>query len=445
LEGPVRPQAATSRQGKHRVLVLLAVVAVLASAGTAGYLVFRPRAAEIPTIPFDGLDAEVAANIEQARVDIKAKPRSADAWGHLGMVLFAQDMYAPCVEIFGEAERLNPRDARWPYFAGLALMFLEPEKGIVQLERAVRIAPKSFPLRLRLAEEYLKLQRIDEADALFRALFEENPHHARVLLGRGQILLRRGQWKETLVTLKAVADDPTARRSARVALAEAYARMGKAAEADAQRKRSEEVVGDLNWADPYLAEARALRTGLQPRIDEALDMMRKGQVQQAGELIGQVLSDHPDSDEAYLTLGRVLISSNQFNQAEAALRRAIELNPNLVDGHFLLGGIERLRNDWFAAEKRYLRAVELKPSNSEAQFFLGTCRLRLRNKVGAMTAFRDALRFQPDLGAAHLELGALLLEAGKSEEAIRHLDTAVRLDEKNERALGLLEKARARK
>ena len=29
-----------------------------------------------------------------------------DAWGRLGMVLFAQDMYADCLPIFEEAERM---------------------------------------------------------------------------------------------------------------------------------------------------------------------------------------------------------------------------------------------------------------------------------------------------------------------------------------------------
>jgi tetratricopeptide (TPR) repeat protein len=212
-----------------------------------------------------------------------------------------------------------------------------------------------------------------------------------------------------------------------------------------QRTRAESTPGDLNWADPILQLARVLRTGLQPRIDQALDMMRKGQRQEAGELINEVLRDHPRSDEALLTLGKILIQNNQFEPAEQALRRAIDINPQLVDGYFLLGGIDVvLRKDFAGAEKCFLRAIELKPSHAQAHARLGDCRLKQGNKPGAMAAFRDAVRYRPDMAHAHLELGALLLEAGKVEDAIRHLETAVRLEEKNERARDLLKKAQAK-
>jgi tetratricopeptide (TPR) repeat protein len=427
-------------------LLVLLTVLLLAGAGTVCYFIFRPQKAMIPQIPRDGLDAEVAAAIDRACADIGAKPRSANAWGHLGMVLFAQDMYTPSASVFAEAEKLNPRDPRWPYFGGLALMLEKPAEGIVRLERAVTLAPDDFSLRLRLAEEYMKLQRIDEADALFRQLFREAPSHARILLGRGQILSRRGGWQEAIEPLKAASEDPTARRSARVALSEAYARIGNAAESEEQRKRAESVPGDLNWADPILQQAKVLRTGLQPRIDQALDMMKKGQVQQAGELISEVLRDHPQSDEALLTLAKILIQGNQFEPAEQALRRAITINAQLVDGYFLLGGIDVvLHKNYISAEKHFRRSIELKPSHAQAHARLGDCRLKQGNKPGAMAAFRDAVRYRPDLAQAHLELGALLLEAGQIDDAIRQLETAVRLEETNERARGLLKEALAKK
>ena len=439
----IETRTGTPRRGGFRILVLLAIV-VLAGAGAVGYFAFRPRKVTLPVFPRDGLDAEVAALIETACAGIKSNPGSADAWGHLGMVLFAQNMYTPCIGVFAEAEKQDPRDPRWPYFGGLALMLERPKEGIVRLEHAAALAPGNFHVRLRLAEQYLKLQRIEESDALFSELSREDPAHARILLGHGQILSHRGRWQEALGPLKAAANDPTARRSARVALAEAHARMGNAAEAEAQRKLADTVAPDLDWADPFFDEASVFRTGLQPRIDLALDMMKKGQLREAHGLLIEVLRDHPQSDEALLTLAKVLIATNQLAPAENTLRHAIAINPRLIDGHYFLGQIAFLRTDFSAAEQHFRQTTELKPAYGQAHALLGECRLKQGNRPGAITAFRTAVRYLPDLAAAHIDLGALLLEDGKAEEARKHLEMAVRLDGKNERAHRLLEQARGK-
>jgi tetratricopeptide (TPR) repeat protein len=438
------PQAAAPAKGK-RLLLLLAAVLLLAGAAAGGYFAWRPRPPAVPAVPTEGLDAEVAAAINEARADVAARPKSAAAWGHLGLVLFAQEMYVPCVAPLAEAERLDPRDARWPYFRGLALVLHEPDEGIALLERAAKLAPDDLSVRLRLAEEYLKRDRTDEADALFRALLAEHPNNPRALLGHGQLLSRRGRWREAVVPLTEAAGHPTARRSARVALAEAYLRLGDGKAAEAERKRAAETPDELAWPDTFLAEARALQTGLQPRINLALDFATKGQIGEAAALAERVLRDHPGSDEAHLAMAKVLIQAGHFGGAENELRQALRLGPDLVEGHFLLAGVLTLRKDYPGAEREWRRTVALRPAYGLAHYHLGDCLLKQGKKPEALDAARAAVRCRPDLAVAQAQLGALLLEGGHVEEAVAHLDAAVRLDGQNEKARGLLEQARAKK
>jgi tetratricopeptide (TPR) repeat protein len=443
------PQVPARAKGK-RLLLLLLAAALLVGAAAGGYFAWRPRKPALPPIPAEGLDAEVAAAVAEARAGVEARPKSAAAWGHLGMVLFAQDMYVPCVPVLAEAQRLGPDNPRWPYFRGLALILEKPEEGLALLRRAADLAPEGLTpegltLHLRLAEESLKLDRTDEADALFRGLLVKHPNNPRALLGLGQVLVRRGRWQEALAPLKAAAEDQTARRSARVALAEAYLRLGETEEAAAEQKRAADTPNDLPWPDAFLAEARALRTGLQPRVDLALDLGARGQLREALTLAYEVLRDHPNSDEAHLTVAKLLIRAARYDEAEGELRQAIRLGPQLVEGHFLLAGVRMLRQDYPAAEAGFRRAVALKPAYGLAHHRLGECLLKQGKRAEALRAFRDAVRTRPDLAAAHLELGALLLEDGQVGEAVTHLDSAVRLDGKNERARRLLEQARAKK
>src|SRR5262249_53425502 len=180
---------------------------------------------------------------------VDAKPKSGRSWGHLGIVLFAQDMYTESAGCFAEAERLDPSDVRWPYFRGLALILQKPDEGIVALEHAAQVAPGNSTVKLRLAEEYLKLDRIDEAEAIYNELLAGRADNPRALLGRGQILSRRGKWKEAVEPLKSAAESPMARRSARVALAEVYQRLGETTAAEAERKRAADAPADVPWPD----------------------------------------------------------------------------------------------------------------------------------------------------------------------------------------------------
>ena len=362
------------------------------------------------------------------------------------MVLFAQNLYLDCIGVFAEAERLDPANARWPYFRGLALLLVRPEEeGLVALERASQIAPPSLHVRLRLAEQYLKYDRIDAADAVFLELLSEYPTNPRVLLGHGQILSRRGKWQDAVAPLRSAARHPTSQHEVHLALATAYFRLGKTAEAERENAIANAGPKDADWPDPFRAETRDLKTGLQPRIDETRQLLRERKVREAFMLIEDVLRDHPNSDEAYLTRAQAFMSANAFAEAEKDLKRAIELNPMLVNGHFLLGSTRVKFKDYDAAESSFLRAIELKPSYGMAHYALGDCRLKMGKTEKAMDSFRDALRFRPDLAAVHVELGDLLLKKGENEDAISHLEAASRLDPADKRARTLLEQARSPK
>jgi tetratricopeptide (TPR) repeat protein len=437
------PALPASAGGKRRRLAL-ALLLLATGGAVAGYLAWRPRAAPVPPISTEGMDSEMAAAIMKARAEVEAQPRSADAWGKLGMVLYAHSLYADAVPFLTEAERLDKADPRWPYLHGLAAIMSRDDEAIAYLERAVRLAPASVTTRLRLAEEYWNLERVDEAEVLFRALLEEDPANGRALLGHGRVLSRRGQWREALGPLALAAADPVARRSARIALAEAYLRLGDPAQAEAERRRAADGGPDIPWPDSIAAEAEQYQVGLEMRLQEALRLAESGQIDAALARVEQALRDHPDSDEAHVALARVLVRANRLDEAEKELRRAVALNPRLVDGHFRLGGVLMLRKQYAGAERSYRQAVALQPTHGLALYNLGECCLKLGRPADAIEAFRDATRAHPELAAAHLRLGELLLEAGKAAEAADHLEQATTLDTGNQQARNLLEQARQR-
>src|SRR4051812_13730878 len=101
----------------RRRLAALGIVVLL---GTGVAVWSWPRGRAVPPLPdLHGRDAEVVQLIEQTHREVLAEPRSASAWGRLGMVLRAHNFGAEANVCFAEAERLDPGEPRWPYFHGL--------------------------------------------------------------------------------------------------------------------------------------------------------------------------------------------------------------------------------------------------------------------------------------------------------------------------------------
>src|ERR1700678_1512991 len=75
----------------------------------------------VPLIPLNGLDADVRGAIQKARDEAVAQPKSAQATGHLGMVLEAHRLDQSAVLVYQRAVRLDPKDFSWQYYLALSL------------------------------------------------------------------------------------------------------------------------------------------------------------------------------------------------------------------------------------------------------------------------------------------------------------------------------------
>src|SRR5688572_23652755 len=211
----------------RRRWVLGVIVAAAAIAG-GGYLISRPRPPEPPAIDLAALDPEVAQAVRAAEDGVRSDPASADAWGELGIVLFAHSLYAESRVCFAEAERLAPTDYRWPYFQGLAYLPAEPDLAMPGLDRAVARCGQEVGPRVRRAEALLTLGRVEEAREVFEEVQRRPPGHPRAALALGQLAAQAGDWDRAVALLSPLTNDPNCRYAARTTLAEVAARRGDA-------------------------------------------------------------------------------------------------------------------------------------------------------------------------------------------------------------------------
>ncbi|HEX6822554.1 MAG TPA: winged helix-turn-helix domain-containing protein [Candidatus Sulfotelmatobacter sp.] len=105
---------------------------------------------------------------------------------------------------------------------------------------------------------------------------------------------------------------------------------------------------------------------------------------------------------------------------ESAARKALELDPNLDEAHVLLADVAQKQWRWTEAESEYRWALELSPNNSDAYAGLGgwlVCQGRLDEAVASVQHAREL----DSVGSATWELGWVLFQSRRYDEAVREL------------------------
>jgi tetratricopeptide (TPR) repeat protein len=419
------------RRRWYRSPVLPAVAAglVVLLLGVGVYSHLNPREPQPPLPDLEGLDPAIVAAVQTARATVLKSPRSAKAWGRLGMVLVVHEFRTEAQFCLAQAERLDPREPRWPYCQALGALFAkDQEAALPKLERAVALYGDDFDTpRVRLAEELLALERLDEAQAHFQHLLDVNPVHPRAHLGMARLACTRGDFPAGLEELRFALDDRRTQKAAHALLAEIRQRLGNQPEAEEALRRAAALPEDPSLPDPVNEEIIILRTGKVALIRLARQLSNLGRDEEALALLEQTVRDYPDADDAWLQLGKTLIKQKNPQAAEPALRRAADLAPGAHDNVFFWGVALLELRDLSAATPCFRRATELKPDFARGWYNLGFCLYYEDDPNGAIDAFRTALRYEPNMLEAHLNLGRVLAEKGRFPEALVHMRHAHQL------------------
>ncbi len=128
---------------------------------------------------------------------------------------------------------------------------------------------------------------------------------------------------------------------------------------------------------------------------------------------------------AWLSLAHVLEPAKP-DEAIAAYREAATLQPKDPEPHVAAGALLEKQNKFAEAENEYRQAVALDPS-SDAVIGLANLYMRGRRFPEAADYLRKLIATHPERADAHIQLGQILADEGKNDEAIAELQTGVKL------------------
>jgi len=310
--------------------------------------------------------------------EVRSKPRSGAAWGKLGLVLKAAGLRTEANSCFVQAEKLDAKDPRWPYF----------QNTIASLKRALsRAGLQEVFVRNRLGELHVEAGQWSEAEEHFRL--------AGNSLGLAQIAYGQSQWQNALTHLERARQNKCRATAATALLATVNLRLGKTNEAHALSAEAAALPPDPTCPNPFDAEARQYATGKRAWIEAAQDLLGRKQVAEASPIIEKLVTLYPDSAEGWLYLGRACLLQSNYVTAEKALTRHLLLDPPSVDGHMQMGLVHHQQNRHAEAAREFQTVLKSKPDSAHGHYFLGQLQRRQGDTQAAIRSFQETLRCDP--------------------------------------------------
>ena len=149
------------------------------------------------------------------------------------------------------------------------------------------------------------------------------------------------------------------------------------------------------------------------------------------EQFDKALKRRPDSPLVYFWKGTALHQQNKLEEAVKAFNQAIALNPQDATAYNNLGIALSAQNKLEEAVKAFNQAIALNPQDATAYYNLGLALHQQGKLEEAKNYYGKAVAQNQELILALFainNIGLIQYELGQAEEAIRHWQTAARLD-----------------
>ncbi len=394
----------------------------------------QPDLQPIPEIETEGMQPDVRAVVEAARVRIDelaanpdAPPQAlAAAYGELGRAGLSY-VFVEFPEIcFTNAETLDPSQFKWPYYLGV---FYQDQRRLdesaAKLERALQIKPGNEPAMLHLAQVELLRGELKTAERLYESLRAKDGESAVALYGLGRVASARKEFKDAARLYEAALAIQPEATEIHQQLGLAYREMGRMDEARDLLSRGSTT--RLSYVDPLVS---SLETDFSKgSVYLGLVAASRGQHAEAAKYYRQAMESEPDNPVYRQALAQELTKTGEFDEAIRQHREAVRLAPEDAMARVLLGSTLGMRDgNTDEVIRLYQQAVELSPTLIEARVALGSAYYGRESWNRAVEPLTAAVEIDPENRQARQRLAQVLMRLNRSEESVEHLRMLVERD-----------------
>lgn len=307
------------------------------------------------------------------------------AYGQMGTLLMAAQLFDAAETCFTNARVLDPGDVRWRYYLGHVHRSMGAhEASVTFFEQVLDQVPDDVPALVWLGYAYIELDRPEAAEPPLARALELEPDLAAARAGLGRAALAQRQYAPAVEQLEAALASAPGATSLHYLLGMAYRGMGAldAAEVHLDQRGDIEVL----FPDPLMRELNGLLR----------------------------------SATAYESSGIRALELEEWAAAAAAFRQGLELEPDSPSLRHRLGTALIMTGDAVAAVEQFEKATRLAPEFAQAHYSLGVIEASAGRYAEAISRFSAAVRHEPTYVEARAGLADLLRQTGRIEESLPH-------------------------
>ena len=319
--------------------------------------------------------------------------------------------YKRALELFSQAQRLDPGGAKPHYYIGSALEKLdEPDSAAVEYQAAIRIEPKYVDALTGLGKLLRKRGKTEEGTAKLQEAVKNNPKDPAALYALGQAYLQDKKWDDALAIFR----KGTLLKQGRALFLDGQ---GLALEGKGEIKQAEEILIRARETDPQ---------NLRVRLDLGGFYDRKKIPVLAAPEYGMAAQLDPKNAENHYLYGKALVGMNEFNEGLKAFMAAISADSSYAPAYLEAGRLYFRANRAADAAEELEAYTGLKPDDPKGYMELGRALAKSQNpedRQKAIPVLEKAYESNPSCDVAGA-LGKLYFERRPpdQENALKYYD-----------------------
>ena len=163
-------------------------------------------------------------------------------------------------------------------------------------------------------------------------------------------------------------------------------------------------------------------------LSNALNFLQNGNLDEAKNLIEEVLKNEKNNSQALNLYAFVLYYQNNFNAALEQWQKAIKINPNYIEAYNGRGNAYKNLKKFEEAVQSFKKAIQIEPRYFEAQINLGSVLIKLERFEDAIKNFDKVIDVNNMASQAFHGKAYSLMKLKKYKEAIYNFNQSIKIN-----------------